>query len=97
MFPVTVQYPDGTTVEVADRAAYKTILDTWREENPNLRVRPEVVFPYSVELRNGNVVEINSAANLQRIERYCDISRGGPRDNDRGGRHGHGRGGRGRN
>ncbi|NJL76208.1 MAG: hypothetical protein HC892_15520 [Saprospiraceae bacterium] len=95
VFPVTVQYPNGTTVEVADREAYRSILDTWRAENPTARARPEIVFPYSVELRNGNVVEINSLADLKRLERYCDISRGGPRDHDRNGRNG--RGGRGGN
>lgn len=92
IFPVTVEYPDGTSVEVTSAEAYKAILMTWYEENPNTRTRPEVVFPYDVELRNGDVVTINSLADLKRIERYCDVTRDGDRD----GRHGGGRGRNGR-
>lgn len=91
VFPVTIAFADGTTVEVADKEAAKTAKKAWKEANPDAEERPSIAFPYDVQLRDSSVVTIDSEEVLATLKETCGTSKGGDRGNrggDKGGRDG---------
>lgn len=71
-FPVTVQLPDSTTAEAADREALHTILHNWKKSNPTSRVRPSLVFPISVTLTDGTTQTVASKEALAELKESCN-------------------------
>lgn len=88
VFPVTVAFPDATTTEAADRDALKELFETWKEANPDVEGRPEVVFPYDVTLEDGSTITVNSLEDIREIKRTCRPDRRDRRSGRRGGRGG---------
>lgn len=86
VFPVTLQFPDETTVQVDSFGALKTALREWKEANPDSDERPTLVFPIEVIAQDGTVISIASAEELKELRDSCHF--GGPR----GPRGGHGGG-----
>ena len=70
-FPVTLEYADGTTEEVADADAMKAAIKAWREANPGSKDRPSFVFPIDVTLENGDVVTVEDADGLKELAQDC--------------------------
>lgn len=70
-FPVTVQLPDSTTAEAADKDALHTILHNWKKNNPSSRVRPSLVFPISVTLTDGTTQTVASKEALTTLKESC--------------------------
>ncbi|MEM6316445.1 MAG: hypothetical protein AAF960_02185 [Bacteroidota bacterium] len=71
VFPYTLNFPDGTATEVADRAEAKAALQAWKAANPDSEERPSVAFPYDVELRDGTTQTITSEADLEALRASC--------------------------
>lgn len=71
-FPVTVNFPDGSTQQAADRAALQSIARTWRQNNPNSSTHPEIAFPISVTKKDGSVVTVNSKDELKALRTSCN-------------------------
>ncbi len=67
MFPLTIQFPDGTTAEAADRAELKSLAREWKEANPDSEERPAIVFPIDVTLEDGSTVTVNSKEELKAL------------------------------
>lgn len=74
VFPVTIEFPDGTTQEVADRKALRDAARAWHEANPGVAGRPELVFPITVELEDGTTVEVADADALKALKETCASS-----------------------
>ncbi|MFN0033983.1 MAG: hypothetical protein ACKVUS_02880, partial [Saprospiraceae bacterium] len=65
VFPVTVQFPDGTTAQAADGPALRQLVRTWRQSNAGATTRPSLVFPIAVKMKDdGSVVTLNSKEEL---------------------------------
>lgn len=61
VFPITIEFPDGTTAEAADRQALHQLIRTWKQNNPGVQGRPKMVFPITVKMdEDGSVVTVNS-------------------------------------
>ena len=71
IFPVTIQFPDGTTADAADRSELKDLARTWREANPDSEERPGLVFPIEVELEDGTTQTINDEEELSALKESC--------------------------
>lgn len=71
VFPISLNYPDGTTTEYPDRRAMKQDLRAWKQANPDAEERPSLVFPVDVELEDGTIVSIASAEELQAQKDSC--------------------------
>ena len=76
VYPVTVDFPDGSSVEYADREGLNTALTEWRAANPDATAFPQLALPYSVELMDGTLVSIEDEADIQRLRARCRGSRG---------------------
>ncbi|MEZ4964695.1 MAG: hypothetical protein R2791_05585 [Saprospiraceae bacterium] len=72
-FPITIQFPDGTTETVADQQALHTLLHDWKNSNPAPGDHPEIVFPINVVMKDdGTVVTVNSKDELHDLKENCD-------------------------
>src|SRR5688572_23128877 len=70
VFPVTVQFPDSTTQEVADYDALKLAIREWFEANggrPRPHFRPHLVFPFDVITEEGEVITVTNLAELMEL------------------------------
>lgn len=73
VFPITVQFPDGTTASAADRLALRQLIRTWRKDNPGATGRPQIVFPITVKMTDdGSLVTVNSREELRQLKRDCE-------------------------
>jgi hypothetical protein len=72
VFPVTIEFPDGTTQEVADRKELKTTIREWKQNNPTSDERPTLVFPLDVEMEDGTIVTVNSVEELRELKDSCE-------------------------
>ncbi len=93
VYPLTINFPDGSSEEVADRAAAKAAAQAWKAANPEATERPSIAFPYEVQLQDSTLATIASQEELDALKATCDVG------NDRGAREGRrtrgNRGGRG--
>ena len=71
VFPVSIDFPDGTNTEFADKSALKSAIRTWKEENPDAEERPVLAFPVDIELEDGTIVNITNAEELQAQKESC--------------------------
>ena len=71
VFPLTIEFPDGSTVTVIDRQEFKQALRQWHANNPNATERPSLTFPFTVELEDGSLVVIDDREELQRLKDSC--------------------------
>lgn len=71
VFPLTIAFPDETTQAAESPEALKQILKQWRMDNPDAEERPNIVFPYSVTLPNGDVVVIEDKEDIKTIIYRC--------------------------
>jgi len=85
VFPITINFPDGSSAEVADKAAAKAAKDAYKTANPDTEGRPTLNMPFDVQLRDSSIVTIASEEDLAALKETCG-ERGGK--GDRGGRGG---------
>lgn len=71
IYPVTVNLPDGTSVDAGSAEELHEIIKNWREENPDAEGRPELAFPYQVQLRNGGIITVESGVDVRQLPRGC--------------------------
>ena len=71
VFPISVEFPDATVVTYEDRAALKTGLRAWKQNNPDADEKPRLVFPITVELEDERQVEVASKEDLQTLKSEC--------------------------
>lgn len=76
VFPVTVEFPDGTKKEVANKDQYLSAINTWRKNNPRVKGMPKIAFPYEVMLKDGTVTTIENMEDLKDILDNCRPVRG---------------------
>lgn len=73
VFPITIQFPDGTTATAADRQALHQLIRTWRQNNPGAAARPQIVFPITVQMDDdGSLVTLNSREELRQLKEDCE-------------------------
>lgn len=86
VFPVTIQFADSTTLEVAGYDELKQAIREWFEANggrPRPHDRPFLVFPFDVLNDAGEVITITNLEELRELRKACVKDVFGP------GHHGH--------
>ena len=73
IFPITIEFPGGSTVSPASAQALKTIMREWRENNPHPNGKPSFVYPYDVELQDGSVITVENREDVKELLEECDI------------------------
>ena len=71
VYPVTVDFPDSTSVEVGSRIELKMAIREWKQNNPDTDERPTLAFPLEVELRDGTTVTVESQEDLHALKEEC--------------------------
>ncbi len=74
VFPLTIAFPDGTDLTVADRQELAAAIREWRINNPDAEERPTLAYPYDVELQDGTILTISSDEDRIDLRETC----GGP-------------------
>ncbi|MEO1437913.1 MAG: hypothetical protein AAFV80_20395 [Bacteroidota bacterium] len=71
VFPVTIEFEDGSTVSVNNREELKTAIRTWHDANPGATERPQLAFPLTVEDPDGNQSTVDDREALQTLKQTC--------------------------
>ena len=71
VFPLSLTFPDGTTVVAEDRRDAKQLLRTWKINNPGSTDRPVIVFPVDVYMRDGTITTVDSKEALRALKEDC--------------------------
>jgi len=71
VFPVTLAFPNGTTASASTYEEMAQLVRRWRANNPRVRTRPEIAFPYEVITRRGEVVLVENVNDQMRLRRAC--------------------------
>ena len=90
VFPLTINFPDGSSTTVADRDEAKAAKEAFQEANPDNEERPTLAFPYDVTLADGTTVTVASEEDLAALKESCEGQRGGRGNRGQGGRPGPG-------
>lgn len=73
VFPVTIEFPDGSTAQADDRQELHQLIRTWRHDNPSSTERPHLAFPLTVKMtEDGTLVTVNSRDELRDLKENCD-------------------------
>lgn len=91
VFPITLEFPDGTTAEADSRETMKTLMMEWKDNNPDSAEKPKITLPFNVEDEDGNIVTIND---LEGLKEYLKGCMGDKRKGGKGGKGGKGKGGK---
>lgn len=72
VFPITVEFPDGTIVTAASKSTLKEIIRAWhkRTDRPN-HVHPKLVFPLTIEFEDGTKKVVDSQDALKAERKAC--------------------------
>ena len=71
VFPLNLEFPDGSTAEVADRQELRQALREWKEENPDAEERPGLAYPVTVEMEDGTQTTVESKEALKELKESC--------------------------
>lgn len=71
IFPIMLNYPDGTGEEIADLQSLRDAIDTWNAAHPDDTTKPEIAFPHEIELPNGSTVTVENKEQLAKFLRAC--------------------------
>ncbi|MEM0993780.1 MAG: hypothetical protein AAGI49_12155 [Bacteroidota bacterium] len=71
VFPITINFPDESSVEVEDYEAWKAAIRTWKEANPEAEAYPELAFPVELLDEEGELITVESAEALKALKKEC--------------------------
>ena len=72
-WPLSIQFPDSSVVEINNFDEAEDLIDAWYDANPNVNEDVELVYPFDVTLADGTVQTINSEDEFDTfIEEECD-------------------------
>ncbi len=71
IFPITVHLPGDGTKQANSQGEYDEIIKEWEKSNPNATDSPTFELPYSVRLKNGRIILIESYQDQQELNKRC--------------------------
>ncbi len=69
VFPISVELPNGDTLEIKGEREHKNFIDRWKNANTN--GRPKIIFPIEVTLADGSNTTINTPEELKKLIESC--------------------------
>lgn len=70
VYPLTIVFPNGNTLEVENRRQLKTAIRVWKHNNPNADVRPMLQFPIQVK-QDGEIIDVDTKEELIALKEAC--------------------------
>lgn len=71
VFPITMDFPDATSVEVGSYDEMKEAVKSWREANPDVEGRPHLSYPLDIMTDGGEIITVNSKEELRDAVARC--------------------------
>ena len=71
VWPLTIDFPDETSVEFEDYQSIREGIARWKEANPEVDGRPQLSFPLEIIGPDGTVYTIDSKEELKKIVKRC--------------------------
>lgn len=74
VYPITVQFVDGSTASAEDHESLRATIKAWFETNEvekNRENKPQLVFPVEVLNQEGEVIEVASREELRELRKEC--------------------------
>ena len=71
VFPITIQFPDGTTTSTDDFDSLKDVLREWKTSNPDAEEKPTLGFPLEVVTQDGEVLSVTDRDELYELRKEC--------------------------
>jgi hypothetical protein len=72
-FPVSIEFPDGSTAQADDRQELQQLIRVWQQSNPGVDERPKVAFPMTVKMtEDGTLVTVDNREELRRLKESCN-------------------------
>lgn len=72
-WPISIQFPDSSIVEINSFQEGEDVVDAWYDTNPNVDEDVQLVFPIDVTLLDGTIQTFNSEDEFETyIEEECD-------------------------
>jgi hypothetical protein len=71
VFPITINFPDGSNAEVTSYEVLKSTVKDWRKNNPRVRTRPSIAFPYDIISADGEVITVTDEAQQRELKIAC--------------------------
>jgi hypothetical protein len=71
VFPVSIEFPDGTIVEAETLEELKEAIAEWKSTATPGGGRPHLVFPFDVETADGEIVTVTSKDDLFALKKEC--------------------------
>ncbi len=72
VYPLSIEFPDGSIVEVENRRQRLKVIKRWKSNNPTSAARPTFVYPIEIMFRDGSFQTIHSADEFQAAKAACD-------------------------
>ena len=72
VYPITLEFPDGTTQEVNNKLAIRVAIKAWKAANEDIEGRPQIQLPYEIELQDGSIATVNDQEELRELVGDCD-------------------------
>ena len=72
VFPVTINFPDETSIEVDSHENLKLAIKSWRENNPNATEKPELAFPIDILNEEGELISVQNVEELKALKASCE-------------------------
>ena len=70
-YPISIIFPDGTSIAVDSDDALETTIEDWYEQNEDNPADPTLQFPIEVTLADGNIQSINDEETLCELFETC--------------------------
>jgi len=71
VFPVTISFPDSSTTDVDSYDAFKAAVKEWKKNNPRVRTRPSIAFPYDVINAEGELITVDDLSEQRDLKIAC--------------------------
>lgn len=71
VFPITINFPDGSSASVDDYDVLKETIRTWKEANPDAEGKPTLGFPLEVLTQDGDVLSVANREELGELRKEC--------------------------
>ncbi|MDF1697072.1 MAG: hypothetical protein P1U56_14615 [Saprospiraceae bacterium] len=76
IYPVRIDFPDGSTQEVDNAEMLKDAVKGWKENNLDVSGRPHLQFPYDIITEDGTIVTVETREQRRQLMIACKVSMG---------------------
>lgn len=71
VFPITIDFADGTSATVESYNEGRETIGAWKEANPDAEERPTLAYPVELTTEEGELISVESREELGQLRREC--------------------------